>query len=126
MGQLLAAIVCLACFRPSSGREGFWIVMVILLMYFIQLPASVVAHPATFAVFVMFVAPTPDGPLLPLLACQWVFTAFANYAVVVYGVPALARRTESRRPFEWAYKPERRRRPEMGRMIQAREHAARQ
>jgi hypothetical protein len=101
LAQLLAAVVCLACFRPSGERSEFlWIVPVIALMFIIQLPTSALTHVATFALLSL---PTTERTLLRILACQWLLTASVNYAVVVYGVPALSRVVETHWPFERTY-----------------------
>jgi hypothetical protein len=101
MGQLLAAVVCLACFRPSGEHSDFfWMLPAIVLMFIIQLPTSVVTHVATFAVLSL---PTTERTLLRFLACQWLLTALVHYAVFVYAVPALSRVIESRWPFERTY-----------------------
>ena len=94
LGQLLAAVVCLACFRPSDERSEFlWILPVIALMFIIQLPTS----------FALLSLPTTKHTLLRVLACQWLLTASVNYAVFVYGVPALSRVIETHWPFERTY-----------------------
>jgi hypothetical protein len=79
MGQLLAGVVCLTCFRPSGEHSDFlWMLPVIVLMFIIQLPTSVVTHVATFAVLSL---PMTERTLLRFFACQWLLTALVNYAL---------------------------------------------
>jgi hypothetical protein len=98
---MLGAIACLTLL--PGERDGLlgWTFGAIVIMFFLQLPASLVVTGSAAVINAPLLA--DERVLFRLLTAQWFLTACMNYWVSVYALPTLGRWIESRWPFERTY-----------------------